>query len=373
LEYGSNGKIAKVVVENRDDALDNWFQFDVTEFSYNNLGLLEEEVQKSKACFQTIQPRYKYSKAYNASMQLVEDNYHDWNFATGTWADANFRTTFEYNGMGQLQTEYYETKPLNSPAWEVAHRTTHTYNSDGTIGQSILQFPVGFGDQWYNGERKVYTYNGSGLLTELLTQSWFQPLNLWDDVIKIVFTYNDAGLLMESTESYKGFTGEWLYAAKRNFSYNGQGQIVEEWVSYWNPDNETWLWNQRYTTVYNPLSGNPETVLTEYYEGSEMVLNTYGVNQHFWSGEPTATISPEAQMLECRLSNPYKMGSPITCESLTNGNPGHLALYDMLGRLRVQKTFNGATELDGKMAPGCYLLMVQSENGETFRQKIIVK
>jgi hypothetical protein len=372
IEYNSNGDIARYLYETKDMNLNDWFLSGTIEYNYNDLQLLEEEIHFIKSCFDTLMEIYKYSKVYNGNQQLAEDYYHDWNFETNAWADPNWRTTFEYNDEGLVSVEYFQSKPINTPDWIIITRTSYSYNGEGLPSEVLQQYWNDFEQMWINSSRTIYEYNALGQLEIVRLQFWNFPQNQWEDTSKENYTYNEDGLLSERIEEYIQ-NGIWFNNSKSDFTYNDQGQEVGKLISLWDSAENNWMQSWKYSTVYDPQTNMVLYYLTEFYGGTETTWVDSETFLHFWNQESTGVEQPDIQSLDCLFTNPYKPGSLIFCEKMTNEKSGTLLLYDMLGRLRIQKQFSGSTLIDASLEPGSYVLFIESGNNEILRRTLIIQ
>jgi hypothetical protein len=250
LSYHENGNLTRETISDWDPAGNQWLlwaQFDKT---YNAEGKLSEELwfywdEESALLVLT----YKDELLYEDGKLTLWNEYE---MKEGEWV-MFFRTTYSYDGNGNLIYELTEVSDPESGMWFDYSSYSYTYNDKNQlIAEEVWEFDWTFFTliQTWHYE---YTWDNDGNMIEQVDRSW------------------DAGVVKD--------TEEWLNAFKSEFFFNKDFTILDLYVPYWflqNMDDinfvhmpvselgyayveEDWAFDYRQTAYYSDFGGSSGT------------------------------------------------------------------------------------------------------------------
>lgn len=311
----------------------------------------------------------KHIRSYSPQNLLLEDLQKTWDVMDSAWVNEYLETEFLYDNQSRLQS--YVSKGWNDTIWENEEKSIWSYGPDNKPSQVILQEWNGssfvdstriidiswnywsgnlsqsepaqytmqklIGGNWVNFMRFTITGDQNGsqtFLNEIFLDGNWVPSGrtrlLIDDqlnpVVNISEIYNPVSLSFDTA-----------FCMSFQNTYDTQGRILEQVVSYWDADLH----------ILEPMS-----------------RQVFSQHQVF-----TGMLSFESARLGLS-PNPVRSGVPFRLDA----SSGNLSIQDMQGRT----IYSGKIELQGQistagMQPGVYQVLLKNAQGLVSRSRLLVE
>lgn len=119
------------------------------------------------------------------------------------------------------------------------------------------------------------------------------------------------------------------------------------------------------------------------FNRTEETYQTYDANSDSWNDSRrwvyffsiyVSTENPLASSLSCLYENPIKAGQLINCQDLESNQEYQIYLFDLSGRVLLEKSFVGESEirLPLQIEDGVYFLNVMTDGELAMREKIVI-
>jgi hypothetical protein len=249
----------------------------------------------------------EYTFTYNTAGKMLSrlKAYYS-NFTT--WDTSLITVT--YNTAGFMDTLKVQKRNVALQTWEMQTRTTFTYNTSNKLTSKNVVSYLGGNPSW-----RDYTYDVSGNITkeELFVQSGANPPYVAQ---RKTHTYTGADITATVTESHNGTS---LVNDKRNaYTYNSYHQVLNDTMFFWNTGNSTYELNGANVFNYYYENYTDTTVSVNNIQANTVSFNVFPV--------------PAGNTL-------YVTTSFAIAENTV------LAIYDMAGRMAMQKTLPSSDKL----------------------------
>jgi hypothetical protein len=153
--------------------------------------------------------------------------------------------------------------PDKSTGWSHAENRTYSYNAEGKLLKRISLDPV-TNDTL---SRVTYAYDNHGNIAEYLNEKKRNGSWMIGEGDRYNTSYNAQGKITEMTYSWY-FNGDWALIWKDNFTYDGQGNLLEyKWYDWM---EEKWALYQHVIRTYPNPEQPATTVDTIYYVDNEV-------------------------------------------------------------------------------------------------------
>lgn len=286
-------------------------------------------------------PNYKFDYTIDANGNHIGSLLSNWNTTSSTFVN-NLKWEYNLDADNILIDEYIYNWNVNNSDWDNSQYTEFTYDADGKLLEEVTQV-------WllnvYNNYLKItYEYNMDNNLIRKTYLNWDPVYLIWDNLSKIEFINIDDVLVAQYgflwAELPNGF--DWANNTLTQFSHDGNGNITQALYSEYNFDNEMWEENRRWV--------------------------------YFYSDFDTPTKTPENTSLTCYLQNPIRTGEIINCQDLDWSKNYNLMLFDVSGKVLLEKNFRGDAklELPSFLKSGMYFMNVMEEGKLVLKEKIVV-
>jgi hypothetical protein len=229
------------------------------------------------------------------------------------------RYDFQVDRTGRItqQTEYVSDDSLN---WITAYRTTFTYHpNDTTNGWTLVE----------NISQKFPHYllyeqpMPLGMLTESLREIWMYQY--WRNDTRDVFAYDNSDRLFIHQNYYSDMLGNWQNNLLHTFTYDVNGNLVNDLLQVWNPDSTTWQNQQLITNTWEQTTASDDELCPD-LAGLELVA----------------------------YPNPFCAGLNIRVNSQSKA-PVRISLYNAKGQKLYSETLpaNALKSLEADKLSGC--------------------
>jgi hypothetical protein len=284
---------------------------------------------------------YRYDYTIDANGNRIQSVQSDWNSTTASFDD-NLKWEYNFDTDNILIDRYISIWNANINDWGNFQYSTYTYDSDGKPLEEILQ--IWLLNTYNNNSKRVYEYDLDQNLISITYHNWDAVFLIWVNNLKVDFIYVNDILVAEYTYSWlelpSGF--DWANDKLTQFSYDGNGNKTEDRYSVYNFDNEIWEGNRRWVYNYSDLETSTQTL-----------KNT---------------------SLTCYLQNPLRTGEMINCQDLDWNKNYHLLLFNVSGKVLLEKSFQGDLEIElpSNLRNGMYFMNVLEEGRLVLKEKVVV-
>jgi len=211
----------------------------------------------------------KMTYTYNASNQMVEEDFSFWDSDSGDWMktsrteytydaqvnqvlELNYtvmgdfslvddRTVYTHDASGNILTQIHSTYDVLSDTLLDDSRSLYQYNTAGFEIEAIYQ--EWDGAAWINQERSATVFDPNGLDVEYLYQNWD---NGWVNDYHALDSWDANGNYVHSLEQ-KWEGGAWVNEYQMESVYDAEDRITERIDRRW--ENGAWVNDYRY--IYN--------------------------------------------------------------------------------------------------------------------------
>ncbi len=316
------------------------------------------------------------------------------------------RTTENYRDQEVLLSTLEEVWDAGSNAFLSARLLTNYFVGTTDLVDSLLTQTWDEGIQdWVPHQLDLQFYGNDDLRDSVYSYTWNSTTNLWNLIGKLTSTYdplgqqtnlniynwnngiNDFDLQIEIFEFYNG---DMLKDSAHVYSYFGG--FYRETFTIFTYENDLVVAD----TIYNWVAAQDKLLLTNYqsyaydsdgdleeqktyaYNGVQDIFTQITQANFFYSTielSPVSLQAPIATNTDCKFTNPYLIGSNISC-TLENPEPLlGVKIYDLQGRLLFHKKMEGQElvhfAIEAPLAAGLYILSLENSTGEIGRHKLL--
>lgn len=307
-------------------------------------------------------PFTKQDKVYNGQNQLIE--LINASYISNAWVPTN-KTIFSYDGNGNETERLMLVWNTGTSQYDSANRQLYQYNASNWLVSQITKIYVS--NTWQNQNKWEYTYDGSGNIIMLVSYIWSSQ---WDSTSRTLYTYNAGNQLIERIhQNYQG--GTWTNSFRFTFSYDANGNVVNQKFYTWNSGSGSWVPNNQNNYTFDSNNNQMEYIY-QYWDGTQYV-NSY---RCIYGYVLIMNISDHElkSIHKCRFANPYK-GEGILC-NLDFSKPYMVSLYSLQGKLIERSTLTAGNiiHIRKEVTPGLYILQITSEDGKSVvNEKVVIE
>ena len=398
-------------------------------YSYDNDGLITGILFKKSTSPGVYENYSRKQFTYNNGLQ-TNYLYQIWDQTNMNWVD-DYEEATSYDGNGR-QTEFRIREADANAQWQNLFRERRNYDLDDNLtGVLSARWDNG---SWQDTARKQITYNNAGFYTDIYDQSWNGTA--WDTLSHEIAMYDNLGMFWEGYmyrektvnafqplfreayeyDTYGYFSGmvrqrwnkqtsEWENMIREEYAYTRQG-IWTGWALQ-NWKDSSWINHirQRYfpaNAIRQDIMQRWDTTAMDWVNGFrsltrfdsdnnlireagiqrwnigatewENTANSYECT-HFWSPSPATGIRDQLPDLSCLLTNPYRVYTPIQCESLLPGKQYEVRVTDMQGRTVHQQIVPGGHtfSINRRLPVGIYHLSIFENQQLAHIQKLMIR
>lgn len=353
------------------------------EFTYNDKGLNTGATEFSKdSANQAWSAEFNYTYSYNEAGLLVQE-------VLVSLIDT-FTMKYEYayneNNLLSLETEYYWFP--DSSQWLVAYKTEYFYDENWNLTEEISSYWNEYEQLWQEGNKIEYFYDENNILLYEIYSSF--NADAWVPNSKNEYTYDESGnLIQEIYYEADGILKEWIMSDKAEYTYNENDDLTEEIFSYYEIENAQWLPDYKGDYTYNTTYSFNELLLPNVFSYDLLYFNHMleSFNSYTWSDELKGWIDDGAG--SCYYSE-YDINASIATQIIKNvqiypnpavnyvminmekAGPCQFELYDISGRkVLSENILNNKVDLSGT-GNGLYFYVVTID-GTKFSGKLMVE
>jgi len=194
-------------------------------------------------------PSASISQTQSLFPNIVEQVFQDWREEYGGW-EYSEKEKFQYDGNdNETLYEYYE---WTGNSWVGIYKSEATYNAQG--------YPLIWIDYIWDHEtgtfipqdKYFFTYDTEGNLIEEIYQSWSMRNNAWLNISWDVWDNDEFGNeIFIEIYSWNPVSSAWVGNYKREFAYNSVGLMTLNTSYSWNSDKGGWCTEWKEETTFN--------------------------------------------------------------------------------------------------------------------------
>jgi Secretion system C-terminal sorting domain len=349
-EYNDKGFETKNVRENWENG--NWkinygYSRAITYLNPNSSKILETVDSSYFAQTNKFEINNKFSRTYNADMQIETENYYSVNQLTDT---------LKLSGVDSV---FYQNKELNL-------FVSYTVNNNSFVKDYKVDSII-----WFNYDPSLEYFENKYL--QAIESSWNG--NAWEKSLRAKINYPDNyGSSIVTTER---FMNEWLKAYRYNDLYDSRLNKIEESSESFDLSSNSWTYN--YGSRVNPTYDAANNL-------SELIFSGVNPNLNVWENEAkveylnyiviTTGIHSNKNTLQTTLyPNPTNNGNVSINVSIESKSELRIKIMDLKGSIiYIDKKDLGkginTIELTG-LKQGLYLMELSTDDGLA-KTKLIV-
>ncbi|MCC6724866.1 MAG: T9SS type A sorting domain-containing protein [Saprospiraceae bacterium] len=335
---------------------------------------------------------------YNNQGVLIGQTEQHWDTLTNAWVNYT-HTQNTPNANGDYTEVLNQT--WDGQTWQNVERVKSVFGANGVI-ESLTQ-QVWENGAWRNNLRILYASNAFGKFVLTKFQLWSTTTNLFYDVNRQTYFYDSAQPELEVkqiTEVYNQDEMRWDSSSQLLKAYDSQGSMTEQATQLWSPVDSTWTNSNRIFQNFN--AAGDVTLRTEFVWNGSQWVNFFQVNNVYdtaanqtrfevsqwdvtqWRMLTSCDFYPrfhhlvlaanEPLVQPCNWPNPYRLGTPVQCAFIGEGNAKRLEVYDLSGQLLHSQNIEKqeVVEINAPLPTGFYILKTTGNNGLFAPQKIMI-
>jgi len=222
--------------------------------------------------------------SYDGNWNMTQMLFEDW--VNGAWVSTMaWIDTYDASGNNTSTVMQVDTSETPSGVLVNVIKTTSVFNTASQETRSELYFWDDETNGWLRTGYTDYTYDGQGNLIEELGTTDLSIMTFPSD--KTTYTYDASGnRLTETYMMYDIGTDTWVNNSKYLWQYDGAGNETEEINQLW--DGSAWVNNDRETYAYNAQGDQTEWLWQIWDNG--WVNNSRTQDTYDASGNNTQTL-----------------------------------------------------------------------------------
>ncbi|MCA1752530.1 MAG: T9SS type A sorting domain-containing protein [Cryomorphaceae bacterium] len=338
-------------------------------FTYQEDGLMAETIEYDWYS-DVWMPDTKYVFEYDEQDNLSEVVRFQWDAINEGFEEFG-KEDYTYNETGGLLEFRISNRVANE--WVNSAKETYTLDSDDNTVLAIISFWQVLSETWYPVYSDEYTYNSDGLEIEVVNFSWSAAVEDFTPDAKTVRVYNDSDkLLSEEFFFWSNQDSGWQPGYLDTFDYDeaGNRDVI---VNYeWDENSQDYLPFDMFTGNFNndyPVSDImlPELLIVDGIDHMPLASSNYFYQSGEWVEETNEELYYtffDVTSVKDVSGSPFAVYPNPFRESIRFNQPlQRFTLYDLQGRVVMQKQLTGAVEVNaGHLPAGIYVYQVESSN-----------
>ena len=331
---------------------------------------------------------------YNNNDQVIIETYYTGDDPFTSW-NKTYKHEYFYdnNGRDTLKISYFWS---SSNVWQNRFQEKYYYSTSGNLDSTSAFYWESGQSKWYYGGHVLRNYNSNDGLLLMVDEYIDQSTNSWSGNEKSTYTRDFKNRIYSETYQWWDYlsTGGWDNIVKAFNYYDVEGDL-ENIESYeWDYSYYYWELRNRYTTIFDTSISAQDIVLPLHYDihgiGSKHYyylkhkpiygVNYYRTNQNSWalSGDSTLyyysdiyTSIDETEKQPTISISPNPTTSFINIGGLDIQKKYQIRIYDVSGRLLIEKTISNAHLDLSSLNSGIYFLNISFKGRSVGKTKII--
>lgn len=267
--YNETGKCTSKAEYKWDEAKSDWSISDKTSYTFPEAGkkiLVKQEKEGEK-----LVKTYKSKAIYNNQGEKTETKSYRWNPESNTWENYHhkfihysdngkitqridkiwdkeiqqyknsIRERFTYQPQEKKKTKYIDNWNTEAKSWQPSQKTIYQYRQDDQLAKKVSQYVVSFGEkkgEWMGRSKVTYTYDQQGNPMEEIHYRMNFSKEKWELSRKKVHQYNKAGLAEKLIIYNAEEDGKWKAFRKSHFTYNQENNSKQLVLPFNEEDGE---------------------------------------------------------------------------------------------------------------------------------------
>jgi len=219
---------------------------------------------------------------------------------TGTTTYSSYKSETTYSNEGYILEDV--SSSWENGAWEYSSKEIYSYDDNGYYSDMLAQKWDSDSDVWIDTERMLITVDGFNFI--LIAEEWDFDSEQWVGIVRmtmIASTQIDINAIenwenidSELFELWDEDSGDWTPFSRTNYTYDENGNLIEQFRQGWFPDTGEWIDLELDTFTYNE---NDQVLIYQYKAYSmwtmDWYLNVRGTNTYDASGNLVETVDEE--------------------------------------------------------------------------------
>lgn len=136
--------------------------------------------------------------------------------------------------------------------WKLSSHRIKKYNNSSLITEAIVERWNSLSTSLEYTNKYTFTYEANGNWIEDIDYKWNKITKQWNNSYRYLYTYNNNNLLEETlTYSWDELTKSWILYSKNIDSYNPNKLNILSIYSIWDEVNNDWVFDTKYDLIYN--------------------------------------------------------------------------------------------------------------------------
>ncbi len=317
---------------------------------------------------------------YNQENLMVRYTRYDWDATTEQWVGDRQRE-YTYNAQNLLSLEVASNWDEVNSAWIYSYRGEFTYLPDGQISVRITYIYDALSAEWIYSSKSEYSYDPSGNHTQSKHLYWDTELLHWVNLSLYEYSFDEPTRFYQQIYSvWRPDLNEWE-PEERNDNYFDEFFNPESFEEYfWDTEILDWEPDEKTLFAYNPDYTLDDLILPYLLQADVpyFVNMLEKVEELYWLPETDEWIHDYTNAYHYKPIDivnvaenkesvfrvyPNPASNQITIESTELTSTTSFALYDLQGRVILEKSFLQPVSIQvSDLSPGLYIYQVNCGN-----------
>lgn len=228
--YDNNYNLISIIVSGKDEVNDDWNNYRLYEYSYDNNNLITEFYKKWDSDNLQWNNHSKEENTYDANNDMINTVMYYWNEIDEVWR-YNRKHDRLFNTQGQPEIDEVSNWDSSTEEWYLYYTTSYIYNAEDDIEQEVFEYG-------YGGIYRLYYEYTNSLLSALYFQSWHENTNTWIGAESTYYSYdNEDNLVHEHWQGPCPSSDTYHYYSLHLIGITDE-PIVDESMLFPNPAEE---------------------------------------------------------------------------------------------------------------------------------------
>ena len=357
------GKKESYLSQVGDSSQLNWKNQSIQIYTYNQSN---KEITKTVQHWESTWVNYsKDSTAYDSSGVISNAISQRWS-AENIWQNS---TNINYSLTTNPAVYITQVWDNNNQEWRNVALNSIEIGCDGHVSEGLTQSWDNNSDNWLNSTRYLNTYSGN-LRSIVEYQRWDNTDSLWIKNYHELYSYNNSSQITERLrQNWDNNLQDWTNAMNYTYNYDESNKKIEDAILFWN--NITNQWDGSSRNQYSYEGSYLAERISQIWNNNNIWENNTKVAYNYTDLSSIESILKEVNYL---ISNTIKHGEKIKLINNNNSNKLKIALYNLEGRILLEKTLTSTKEftINSNIQSGIYLLMIYDKHKLLSSEKIFV-
>ncbi len=312
---------------------------------------------------------------YDNNNNLTEELSQVWDNLTSSWVNS-WKEVHTYTNGLETQIERLQWNTSTSQ-WSPSTKTTKAYDNNNNLVEEI-KYTADASGNYVPMEKQVWQYDNNNLKIAEARYQWSTAQNMWFNQDSTIHIYVNSMPARDTV--FKGDTTAWVYDRLNIYTIDSNNQLTGMLQKKWTAGQ--WIDNIKYTITYENYDINQVVYPEGNLEGINAPVSQLSI--YLWMSTSWQEIMSQtyyySSYTEWRLSNiqdvivnKIKIYPNPAVDYITVDLQGtyHLSIYDLGGKLVLQRMADSSRIHISNLKPGIYILKIK-QNGTT-KSSIFIK